>query len=46
MLQSMQKGQKISCFGTPTNQEEIQGVCILTLSGQSAIKATAIKTHN
>lgn len=38
--------KRISCFSIPTNEEEIQGVCVLILSGQSAIKAMAIKTHS
>lgn len=42
----MQNGQKNFLFGLPKNKEEIQGVCVLILSGQSAIKAIAIKTHN
>lgn len=37
---------RTSGFDIPTREEEIQGVCVLILSGQSAIKATAIKTQN
>lgn len=38
--------KRIYWFGLPTNKEEIQGVSVLILSGKSAIKAVAIKTHN
>ena len=35
--------KRISWFGISKNEEEIQGVCVLILSGQSAIKAVTIK---